>query len=118
LSLSPVKALSILSTLRSADIILPTTDGREIRLRRVTTPTSDQQQLLDPGRTTLSSQFVRVSSWPLGITSGGEARRHCWDYEVLDLDVRGFFDNIDWELMMKAVKKHAQEPAYQRTGLT
>ncbi len=41
----------------------------------------------------------------------GQARRHCWDYGwVLDLDVRGFFDNIDWELMMKAVRKHAQEP--------
>jgi len=41
----------------------------------------------------------------------GQARRHCWDYDwVLDLDVRGFFDNIDWELMMKAVRKHAQEP--------
>lgn len=41
----------------------------------------------------------------------GQARQHCWDYDwVLDLDVRGFFDNIDWELMMKAVRKHAQEP--------
>jgi RNA-directed DNA polymerase len=40
----------------------------------------------------------------------GQARRHCWKYDwVLDLDVRGFFDNIDWELLMKAVKKHAQE---------
>jgi transposase len=47
LSLSPTKALSILSTLRSADIILPTTDGRQIRLRRVTTPTTEQKQLLD-----------------------------------------------------------------------
>jgi len=47
LSLSPAKALSILSTLRSVDIILPTTDGRHIRLRRVTTPTDEQQQLLD-----------------------------------------------------------------------
>ena len=41
----------------------------------------------------------------------GQARRNCWDYDwVLDLDVRGFFDNIDWELLMKAVRKHAQEP--------
>ena len=41
----------------------------------------------------------------------GRARRYCWDYDwVLDLDVCGFFDNIDWELLMKAVKKHAQEP--------
>jgi RNA-directed DNA polymerase len=41
----------------------------------------------------------------------GQARRNCWDYDwVLDLDVRGFFDNIDWELLMKAVRKHAKEP--------
>ena len=41
----------------------------------------------------------------------GQARRNGWKYDgVLDLDVRGFFDNIDWELRMKAVKKHAQEP--------
>jgi transposase len=47
LGLSPAKALSLLSTLRSADIILPTTDGREIRLRRVTTPSSEQKHLLE-----------------------------------------------------------------------
>jgi transposase len=45
--LSPARALALLSTLHSADIILPTTDGREIRLRRITTPNPDQQFLLD-----------------------------------------------------------------------
>jgi hypothetical protein len=30
-----------------ADIILPTTDGRETRLRRMTTPSREQQLLLD-----------------------------------------------------------------------
>jgi transposase len=45
--LSPAKALHRLSTLQSADIILPTTDGREIRLRRITTPSREQQLLLD-----------------------------------------------------------------------
>ena len=43
---SPAKALGLLGTLVSADIVLPTTDGREIRLRRVTTPTAEQKQLL------------------------------------------------------------------------
>jgi transposase len=33
---SSMRALSLLSTLQSADIVLPTTDGREIRLRRIT----------------------------------------------------------------------------------
>jgi hypothetical protein len=36
----------MLSGLRSADIVLPTTDKREIRLRRITTPTQEQQTLL------------------------------------------------------------------------
>ena len=43
---SPSKALALLSTLQSADIVLPTTDGREIRLRRVTEPDAEQKSLL------------------------------------------------------------------------
>lgn len=35
------------------------------------------------------------------------ARQRCWRYDwVIDLDVKGFFDNIDWELLMRAVRKH------------
>jgi group II intron reverse transcriptase/maturase len=35
------------------------------------------------------------------------ARRRCWSYDwVLDLDIKGFFDNIDHELLMKAVRRH------------
>src|SRR5438477_5141129 len=44
--LSPMRALALLSMLQSADIILPTTDGREIRLRRITEPTAEQRSLL------------------------------------------------------------------------
>ena len=30
------------------------------------------------------------------------ARERCWRYDwVLDLDIKGFFDSIDWELMLK-----------------
>ena len=43
---SPRQALELLSTIQSADIVLPTTDGREIRLRRVPTLTAEQQKLL------------------------------------------------------------------------
>ena len=43
---SPMQVLSLLSTLQSADIVLPTTDGREIRLRRITEPTAEQKSLL------------------------------------------------------------------------
>ena len=35
------------------------------------------------------------------------ARQRCWDYDwVLDLDIKGFFNNIDWELLMRAVRRH------------
>src|SRR6266436_5951479 len=44
--MTPMRAIALLSTLQSADIVLPTTDGREIRLRRVTEPTTEQKSLL------------------------------------------------------------------------
>jgi transposase len=44
--LSPARALALLSTLQSADIVLPTTDGHELRLRRVTEPDTAQKKLL------------------------------------------------------------------------
>jgi group II intron reverse transcriptase/maturase len=35
------------------------------------------------------------------------ARTQCWRHDwVLDIDIKGFFDNIDWNLLMKAVRKH------------
>lgn len=40
----------------------------------------------------------------------GQARQRCWWFAwVLDLDIKGFFDNISHELMMRAVRKHARE---------
>src|SRR5437879_960796 len=42
----PLKWPALLSTLQSSDIVLPTTDGREIRLRRITEPTAEQKSLL------------------------------------------------------------------------
>jgi RNA-directed DNA polymerase len=36
-----------------------------------------------------------------------KARQRCWRYDwVLDVDVRSYFDSIDWELLLKAVRKH------------
>jgi group II intron reverse transcriptase/maturase len=35
------------------------------------------------------------------------ARQRCWKYDwVLDLDIKSYFDSIDWELMMRAVRHH------------
>jgi len=37
----------------------------------------------------------------------GVARQRCWRYDwVLDLDIKGFFDSIDRDLLMRAVRKH------------
>jgi hypothetical protein len=55
--MSPAKALALQSTLHSADIVLPTADGREIRLRRITAPTPEQQFLLDQLEITLPERF-------------------------------------------------------------
>lgn len=39
----------------------------------------------------------------------GVARQRCWQYDwVIDLDIRGFFDNIDHALVMRAVEKYTQ----------
>ena len=55
--LSARKALALLATLHSADIVLPTTDGREIRLRRITEPTAEQKVLLQQLNLTLPERF-------------------------------------------------------------
>jgi len=37
----------------------------------------------------------------------GIARKRCWKYQwALDLDIKSFFDTIDHELLMRAVRKH------------
>lgn len=42
-----------------------------------------------------------------GVEAVGVARKFCWRYDwVLDVDIKGFFDNIDHELLMRAVRKH------------
>src|SRR5579863_3028651 len=41
----------------------------------------------------------------------GQARQRCWRHDwVLDLDIKAFFDSIDTELLMRAVRKHTDCP--------
>jgi transposase len=67
---SPARALSLLASLQSADIVLPTTDGREIRLRRITQPSAEQKLLLDhlgialPERLSFDSECSADSATP------------------------------------------------------
>ena len=40
----------------------------------------------------------------------GQARQRCWRYDwIIDLDIKGFFDNIPQDLLIRAVKKHAKD---------
>ncbi len=40
----------------------------------------------------------------------GQTRKRCWKYDyVVEFDIRGLFDNIDHELLMKVVEKHVEE---------
>ncbi len=40
----------------------------------------------------------------------GQARKRCWRNDwVLDLDIKGFFDNIDHSLLLKALRRHTRE---------
>ena len=54
---SPRQALALLATIHSADIVLPTTDGREIRLRRVAALSPEQQQLVSELNISLPDRF-------------------------------------------------------------
>jgi RNA-directed DNA polymerase len=41
----------------------------------------------------------------------GTARQRCWDFDwVIDLDISGFFDNLDWFLVERAVAHHTDIP--------
>jgi RNA-directed DNA polymerase len=41
----------------------------------------------------------------------GVCRQRCWRYDwIVDLDIKGFFENIDHALMMHAVRKHTDCP--------
>ncbi len=38
-------------------------------------------------------------------------RQRCWRYDwVLEFDIKGLFDKISHELLMKAVRKHTNNP--------
>ena len=40
----------------------------------------------------------------------GVTRKRCWSYNwLIEFDIRGLFDNIDHELLMRAVRKHTDD---------
>ena len=44
------------------------------------------------------------------LSAVGRTRKRCWKKDwVIDLDIKGFFDNLDHDLVMRAVRKHTEE---------
>ncbi|MDM8124222.1 reverse transcriptase domain-containing protein [Mediterraneibacter glycyrrhizinilyticus] len=40
-----------------------------------------------------------------------KTRKRCWEYDyVIELDVKGLFDNIDHELLMRVARRHVKKP--------
>ena len=65
------------------------------------------EPLVDPQFLSDSYGYRRGKS---ALDAVGRARQMCWAYNwVCDLDIKGFFDNLDHELMMRAVRKHAKD---------
>jgi RNA-directed DNA polymerase len=65
------------------------------------------EPLVDPKFLSDSYGYRRGKS---ALDAVGRARQMCWAYDwVCDLDIKGFFDNLDHELMMRAVRKHAKD---------
>ena len=65
------------------------------------------EAVLDPIFHKDSYGYRRNQSAPAAIKT---CRERCWTYDwVLDVDISKFFDTIDHELMMKAVKHHCKE---------
>ena len=94
---------------------IPKTDGgiRPLGIPTVTDRVAQQvvKQRLEPE---LEKYFHSDSyGYRLGksaLDAVGKARENCWRNDwVLDLDIKGFFDNIDHGLLMKAVRRHTDE---------
>jgi len=65
------------------------------------------EPLVDPRFLSDSYGYRRGKS---ALDAVGRARQMCWAYDwVCDLDIKGFFDNLDHEIMMRAVRQHAKD---------
>jgi retron-type reverse transcriptase len=81
------------------------------------------QKSLQPSNSNQPVQFKQhgleriFHLWSFGYRPGrtplqavGQARRNSWKCDwVIDLDIKGFFDTIDHELLMRALERHVSE---------
>jgi len=99
----PVRAVSIPKKSGGERILgVPTVSDRiaQMVVKRLVEPDLDPIFLPDsygyrPGKSALEA---------VGVT-----RKRCWKYDwVLEFDIKGLFDNIEHELLLKAVRKHVK----------
>lgn len=65
------------------------------------------EKVLEPIFHQDSYGYRRRQSAPVAVA---RCRQRCWEYDwALDVDIRKFFDTIDHDLMMKAVRHHCEE---------
>ncbi len=94
---------------------IPKANGGERKLGIPTVPDRNAQQVLKSRLEPEVDRLFHADSYGYrpgksALDAVGRARERCWRYDwVLDLDIRGFFDNIDQNLLMRAVKKRAKD---------
>jgi RNA-directed DNA polymerase len=97
----PVRAVSIPKKSGGQRILgVPTVADRvaQMVVKQVIEPTLDDVFLAD-------SYGYRPSKSALDAV--GVTRKRCWKYDwVVEFDIKGLFDNIDHELLLRAVRKH------------
>lgn len=94
---------------------IPKKDGSQRRLGIPTVGDRIAQMVVKEALEGRVEQFFHPDSYGYrpkksALEAVGQARERCWRYPwVLDLDIQSFFDNLDHELTMKAVRHHTQE---------
>jgi len=45
------------------------------------------------------------------VNAVANTRKRCWEYDwVVEFDIRRAFDELDWDLLRKAIAKHVKDP--------
>ncbi len=95
-------------------VVIPKSDGRERRLGVPTVADRVAQNVVKMVLEPLVEPYFHPDSY--GYRPGrsahdalARARERCWRYDwVLDLDIRAFFDTLDHELVMRAVRRYTR----------
>lgn len=94
------------------EVIIPKPDGRE---RALGVPTVSERIAQTVFRLYLEPKVEPIfhpDSYGYrhgrsALDAVGTARKRCWRYNwCIDLDIRGFFDNLGWDLALRALRRH------------